>query len=114
VAIERAGPGADGGYYTMRARDMKHLVAPLEVLMAPAAARAGGLPRETIGIGDGGNEVGMGKVLEKILTSSVPHSDKVPQLPVPKSRRAAFFVLLLSFFSMHPERDPSGPIFQRN
>ncbi|KAJ1425206.1 hypothetical protein B484DRAFT_432144 [Ochromonadaceae sp. CCMP2298] len=35
IAIERAGPAADGRYLTMRARDMTHLVAPLEMLLLP-------------------------------------------------------------------------------
>jgi len=33
IAIERAGPAADGTYRTMRALDMSHLVAPLERIM---------------------------------------------------------------------------------
>lgn len=67
VAIERAGPGRDGGYRTMRGRRMDHLVAPLEKLLAilpsPAAAC-------TVGIGDGGNEWGMGKVEARVLAST--------------------------------------------
>lgn len=56
VAIERAGPGPDGSYYTMRALRMDQHVAPLERLLSCA-------PRAwSVGIGDGGNEVGMGKV----------------------------------------------------
>jgi len=71
VAVERAGPGADGGYYTMRGFDMRHLVAPLERLLD----LCGGA---TVGIGDGGNEVGMGKSRDAILASqAVPHADKI-------------------------------------
>lgn len=33
VAIERAGRAADGGYYTMRALSMNHLVAPIDELL---------------------------------------------------------------------------------
>eukprot|EP01048_Picozoa_sp_COSAG05_P003440 COSAG05_NODE_157_length_15666_cov_29.830410_16_plen_395_part_00 len=66
VAIERAGPAADGRYYTMGAKDMTHLLAPLDQLFVFAAAY-GQLERPltggTIGIGDGGNELGMGKVI---------------------------------------------------
>eukprot|EP00613_Pedinella_sp_CCMP2098_P065182 CAMPEP_0171971116 /NCGR_PEP_ID=MMETSP0993-20121228/216264_1 /TAXON_ID=483369 /ORGANISM="non described non described, Strain CCMP2098" /LENGTH=71 /DNA_ID=CAMNT_0012621379 /DNA_START=36 /DNA_END=247 /DNA_ORIENTATION=- len=36
VCIERAGPGADGGSYTMRGLDMTHLLAPLHQLMDKA------------------------------------------------------------------------------
>jgi hypothetical protein len=92
VAIERAGRGADGGYHTMRDRRMDHLVAPLDELLT-IGTRAGGagpsllssssaagasvdavgpLPlrtswsRSSTGIGDGGNECGMGKVRERV------------------------------------------------
>ena len=105
VAIERAGPAADGCYYTMRGRDMSALVAPLDDLLQPvaedeeqggegeegvgggadadleavegvrprAAAGAGGAPR-SICIGDGGNEVGMGKIYARIVASSIPNA----------------------------------------
>lgn len=62
IAIERAGPSADGSYLTMRKRDMTHLVAPLDAIISQAVV--------SIGIGDGGNEVGMGKVYDKIVSSS--------------------------------------------
>jgi hypothetical protein len=64
VAIERAGPARDGRYYTMSMKDMTHLLAPLDRLMGMAAlARP---PIGSTGIGDGGNEVGMGKVGEQV------------------------------------------------
>jgi hypothetical protein len=62
VAIERTGRAADGKHYTMRAYDMTHLVAPLDRLFEQAAEK--GIP--TIAIGDGGNELGMGKVLPQV------------------------------------------------
>lgn len=66
VAVERAGASADGHFYTMRGIDMEGLVAPLEELLV-SGTRAGGEtatlpPRACIGIGDGGNECGMGAV----------------------------------------------------
>ena len=36
VAIERAGPNAEGKYFTMRCRDMTSIVAPLDILIAPS------------------------------------------------------------------------------
>ena len=73
VAIERAGPGRDGGYRTMRARRMDHLVAPLEKLLGllpPSAC--------TVGIGDGGNELGMGKVEGRVLSSTaIPNAREI-------------------------------------
>eukprot|EP01036_Dinobryon_divergens_P030966 gene30966-40295_t len=80
IAIERTGPNFEGKYLTMRGRDMSHLVCPLDILFS--------LPRDadkcgqdgsdcaqsmrrlrTIGIGDGGNEVGMGAVYEAVAGS---------------------------------------------
>lgn len=57
VAIERTGPARDGTYRTMRGFDMTRFVAPLERLLHAREA-----PLRSIGIGDGGNELGMGKV----------------------------------------------------
>jgi len=57
IAIERTGPASDGRYLTMGVKDMTHLIAPLDRLF-PLAEKAGII---TIGIGDGGNELGMGR-----------------------------------------------------
>ena len=54
VAIERAGRASDGSYYTMRKRRMDELVAPLDDWFARA--------KSSTGIGDGGNELGYGRV----------------------------------------------------
>lgn len=60
IAIERAGPAADGRCYSMRALDITRFMAPAHLLFEDAAQRQ---PRiESIGIGDGGNEIGMGKI----------------------------------------------------
>lgn len=61
VAIERTGRAVDGHYYTMRGRDMSHLTAPIDDLFLFASQKG---TTKTIGIGDGGNELGMGKVVE--------------------------------------------------
>ncbi|GAX13147.1 hypothetical protein FisN_17Hh076 [Fistulifera solaris] len=62
LACERAGPAVDGKCYTMRGIDMEGLVAPLHRLVHQVQAR--NVP--FIAIGDGGNEMGMGKVLSQI------------------------------------------------
>lgn len=72
VAIERTGPAHDGTYRTMRAFDMTKIVAPLERILT-----AGSKPMRSIGIGDGGNELGMGKVLDKILQSNIPNAHAI-------------------------------------
>jgi len=74
IACERAGPGADGCCYTMRGINMneKGLIAPLDELIAAAE----GVP--FLAVGDGGNEVGMGKVIDKIRNSpKIANGDKI-------------------------------------
>lgn len=85
VAIERAGPSSDGKYKTMRGFDMSHLVAPLELLFRNGedfdendnSTEEPVLMKRTIGIGDGGNEVGMGKIYDKILASSISKAAEI-------------------------------------
>uniref|UniRef100_A0A3B5MDG8 D-glutamate cyclase-like C-terminal domain-containing protein n=1 Tax=Xiphophorus couchianus TaxID=32473 RepID=A0A3B5MDG8_9TELE len=63
VAIERSGRAQDGNYYNMRGQNVKHLVDPIDDLFLTAQNIPGVM---TTGIGDGGNELGMGKVKEKV------------------------------------------------
>ncbi|XP_068195334.1 D-glutamate cyclase, mitochondrial [Antennarius striatus] len=63
VAIERSGRAANGNYYNMRGINVKHLVDPIDDLFLAAKDIAG---ITTIGIGDGGNELGMGKLKDKV------------------------------------------------
>jgi hypothetical protein len=69
IAIERTGPSKDGTYRTMSGKDMTHLVAPLELLITKDI--------RSIGIGDGGNEVGMGKVYDDICKSKIPNASTI-------------------------------------
>ncbi len=57
VAVERPGRAADGGYYNARGGSVAALNAPLDALFR---GRRDGVV--TIGVGDGGNEIGMGRV----------------------------------------------------
>lgn len=72
VAIERSGTASDGGFYTMSGKPMAHLVAPIDRLLLTHGCACGGdasaaaVTRTSTGIGDGGNEAGMGKVLERV------------------------------------------------
>ncbi|KAL7532595.1 hypothetical protein ACHAXR_004725 [Thalassiosira sp. AJA248-18] len=61
IACERAGHAADGYCYTMRGINMneKGLIAPLHRIVTHHGTKF-------IAIGDGGNEMGMGKVIDKI------------------------------------------------
>ena len=66
ISCERAGPGQDGNCYTMRGIDMtaKGLIAPLHRLVEETSPST-----KVISIGDGGNELGMGKVYEHIINN---------------------------------------------
>ena len=55
ISIERPGQAADGGYYNMRGESISEHTACFDTFM-----NQGECP--TIAIGDGGNEIGMGKV----------------------------------------------------
>ena len=59
IYIERLGRAADGAYYDMRGRDVSEVTAPLDGYALDGASRV-------IGIGDGGNEVGMGNFTEPL------------------------------------------------
>ncbi|NXT76914.1 GLUCM protein, partial [Zapornia atra] len=63
IAIERAGMAADGNYYNARKVNIKHLVDPIDELFLAAQAIPG---VTTTGVGDGGNELGMGKVKDAV------------------------------------------------
>ncbi|XP_044293116.1 D-glutamate cyclase, mitochondrial isoform X2 [Varanus komodoensis] len=63
IAIERAGMAADGNYYNARKINIKHLVDPIDELFLTAQTIPG---ITTTGIGDGGNELGMGKMKEAV------------------------------------------------
>ncbi len=62
ISVERPGRARDGKYYNMFGLDISHLVEPLDRLFLEAADRN----IVTIGVGDGGNEIGMGRVLKGV------------------------------------------------
>lgn len=69
IAIEMPGRADDGHYYNVSGRQIPdRLVAKVDHLFA--AARERGIL--TVGIGDGGNELGMGNIKETVQTA-VPH-----------------------------------------
>ncbi|KAM9093605.1 LOW QUALITY PROTEIN: D-glutamate cyclase, mitochondrial [Megaptera novaeangliae] len=63
VAIERAGGAADGNYYNTRKRNIKHVVDPIDDLFL-AVQKIPGI--SSPGVGDRGNELGIGKVKEAV------------------------------------------------
>jgi hypothetical protein len=87
VAVERVGPAADGRCYTMRGRDVSDHTTPTERLFTGPEWRFGG-PKHpitgrrewevrTIGIGDGGNEIGMGKIPHETTIKNIPNGDLI-------------------------------------
>jgi hypothetical protein len=59
VSIERPGQAADGGYYNMRGESISLKTACFDTFMNLSDC-------PTIAVGDGGNEIGMGKVSEAL------------------------------------------------
>jgi hypothetical protein len=72
VALERVGPARDGRYYDMRGTDISREVAHIDVLFTAAAE----MGIKTIGMGDGGNEIGMGKVYDGVI-GNVPNGKNI-------------------------------------
>ncbi len=72
IAIERPGAGIDGEYHAGGGFVISAFTAKTDVLFA--AARARGIP--TIGVGDLGNELGMGVVAEDVR-AAVPLGDVI-------------------------------------
>jgi len=70
TAIETPGRAVNGRYYSMSGLEVRREVFDGVVL----EARELGIP--TIGIGDGGNEVGMGKVRD-LVTRYIPRGEKI-------------------------------------
>jgi hypothetical protein len=71
IAIERPGRAVDGGYYNARGMSVAGVNAPLDALFLQR--RSGTV---TIGVGDGGNEIGMGRVRARVVRD-VPNGAKI-------------------------------------
>ena len=74
-SIERCGMTADGRYYNMRGDDISEFTAKLDGLFD-------GFP-VSIGIGDGGNEIGMGNLAEAVATEGLPIRPCVTRVTFP-------------------------------
>ncbi len=60
MSIERPGRAMDGRYYSMRKEDITEWVAPVDELFLSQNVLS-------VGIGDGGNEIGMGKIHDQLV-----------------------------------------------
>lgn len=63
LSIERPGKAANGSFHSMRGEDLSDIIPPTDVLMLTAIEKG----IRCTAVGDGGNELGMGKVKEKIF-----------------------------------------------
>jgi hypothetical protein len=70
IAIERCGPSRDGSPRDAAGVDIADYNAPLEILFAAG-------PWATIGIGDLGNEIGMGSLPYELVARSVPRGEEL-------------------------------------
>lgn len=73
IAIEIPGPGVDGNFHTVSGRQIPIDEVPRADLIFLEGKRRGVL---TVGIGDGGNELGMGALRERAL-DAIPYGDRV-------------------------------------
>ena len=70
ISIERCGRSADGAPRNMRAEDIASYTAPLDELFVAG-------PWETIAVGDGGNEIGMGAISRTLIARYVTHGETI-------------------------------------
>jgi hypothetical protein len=70
ISIERAGPGKDDIVRNMRGQDVTAYTAPLHLLFESEKIIS-------VGIGDGGNELGMGNIPREIIASSIRHGEEI-------------------------------------
>ncbi|TAN25122.1 MAG: DUF4392 domain-containing protein [Castellaniella sp.] len=74
IAIERAAPGSDGKPHREHGWDISNDTAPLDLLFEEDGWKR---PWVTIGIGDGGNEIGMGNLPAAIVKSDIPNGELI-------------------------------------
>src|SRR3954447_23636674 len=70
ISIERCGRSVDGAPRNMRGLDISSYTAPLDELFTAG-------PWETIAIGDGGNEIGMGSLPRELIAQHVDHGETI-------------------------------------
>jgi hypothetical protein len=103
ISIERPGQAADGGYYNMRGESISEYTACFDNFMNLSQC-------QTIAIGDGGNEIGMGNVAGALRDLDiVPSTTGCDELVVADvSNWGAYGII--SFLSLWNQRDLLGEI----
>jgi D-glutamate cyclase len=78
ISIERPGPGDDGIIRNMRGEDITAHTAPLHLLFNSSINLPISHPKIiSVGIGDGGNEIGMGNIPKEIICESIRYGEKI-------------------------------------
>jgi hypothetical protein len=70
ISIERCGRSADVEPRNMRGQDIGSYTAPLDELFTAG-------PWETIAVGDGGNEIGMGSIPRDLIARHIAHGETI-------------------------------------
>jgi hypothetical protein len=78
IFTERLGRAADGRYYNMASLDITEWTPPLDTIAFDCAERG----IKSVGIGDGGNEVGMGKLGTELKELLPDYADCLSVVPV--------------------------------
>jgi len=98
VSIERPGQATDGGYYNMRGENISPRTACFDTFVNLSEC-------PTIAIGDGGNEIGMGKVAEALKELNiVPAATSCDELIVADVSNWGAYAII-SFLSVWHGRD---------
>ena len=98
ISIERPGQAIDGGYYNMRGESISEYTACFDSFMNLCEC-------PTIGIGDGGNEIGMGNVAEALRgLNIIPATTTCTELIVADVSNWGAYGLI-SFLSAWQQRD---------
>ncbi|GAK57044.1 hypothetical protein U27_04008 [Candidatus Vecturithrix granuli] len=99
ISIERCGMSQDGHYYNMRRVDVSEYTAKVDYLFLEFPA--------SIGIGDGGNEIGMGNLTDAIAAEALPIAPCVTCVEYPViatvSNWAAYG--MIAYLSQKQQRD---------
>ena len=108
LSIERLGRASDGKYYSMAEIDVTEFTAPLDEIILS------GKFKKTIGIGDGGNEIGMGNKHDEI-TKYVSHGKtiaatvKTDILITSGVSNWAGYALAIALQILNPHKDVTTP-----
>jgi D-glutamate cyclase len=75
LSLELPGPSASGRSFSMRGLDITERADPGALAVRSWTEASATLP--TIGIGDGGNEIGMGKIPHETIVKNIPNGDLI-------------------------------------